>query len=314
MIRILPEAAFCIALGAASAALATPPARPQGEEPFQLALTFDDLPVHASLPKGMTRAGIAAALVKALRDAQAPPPYGFVNAIGLEREPDSGAALQVWRGAGFSLGNHTYSHMDLDQNSVEAFEDDIVKDEPALLRYAGGSDWHWFRFPYLREGSTAAKQEAIRAFLEVRGYRIAEVTYSADDWAYSDAFARCTLKEDQASIDWMRTTYLRSIVNNIDLSRREAQLAVGRDVKHVALFHIGGFTAAMMPAALRLMQAHGVKFITLEEAVSDPVYAQGAALPPTGGGTLLDRIITAVGKPWPSHPETPIGKLNALCD
>jgi hypothetical protein len=111
----------------------------------------------------------------------------------------------------------------------------------------------------------------------------------------------------------MRTTYLKSIVDNIDLSRREAQFAVGRNMKHVALFHIGGFTAAMMPAALRLMGRHGVKFITLEEAESDPVYAQGATLPPTGGGTLLDRIITAAGKPWPNHPETPIAKLNAVC-
>jgi hypothetical protein len=203
--------------------------------------------------------------------------------------------------------------MDLDQNSAQAFENDILKDEPALAAYAGDSDWHWFRFPYLREGGTAAKQDAIRGFFKERGYRIAVVTYSADDWAYSDAYARCTLKNDQKSIDWMRRTYLKSIVANIDFSRKEAQFAVGRDIKHVALFHIGGFTATMMPQALQRMQARGVKFISLEEAGSDPVYAQGASLPPSGGGTLLDRIINAAGKPWPSHPETPIAKLNALC-
>jgi peptidoglycan/xylan/chitin deacetylase (PgdA/CDA1 family) len=281
--------------------------------PFELALTFDDLPVHAALPKAMTRADIAAAVVKALREVHAPPAYGFINAIGLEREPDSGAALQVWRHAGFFLGNHTFSHMDLDQNSVEAFENDILKNEPALSTFAAGTDWHWFRFPYLREGNTAAKQDAIHAFLSVRGYRIAEVTYSADDWAYSDAYARCTLKGDQASTDWMRRTYLKSVVDNIALSRQEAQLAVGRDIKHVALFHIGGFTATMMPQALKLMQARGVRFISLEGAESDPVYAQGATLPPGDGGTLLDRIVRAAGKPWPDHHETPMSKLNTLC-
>ena len=308
VLRIRAFVAFGLVFAASAAFAAMPP-----QSPFELALTFDDLPVHGGLPKGMTRAGIAATLVKALQGAHAPPAYGFVNAIGLEREPDSGAALQVWRSAGFFLGNHTWSHMDLDQNSTQAFESEITKNEPALSMYAGDSDWHWFRFPYLHEGSTSAKQDAIRTFLSARGYRIAEVTYSADDWAYSDAYARCTLKGDKESIDWMTRTYLKSIVDNVAASREEAQLAMGRDVKHVALFHIGGFTAAMMPEALALMRAHGVKFISLEDAESDPVYAEGAKLPAAAGGTLLDRIIGAKGKSWPNHPETPVAKLNSLC-
>ncbi|MGH9418449.1 MAG: polysaccharide deacetylase family protein [Thermoanaerobaculia bacterium] len=151
------------------------------------------------------------------------------------------------RHAGFFLGNHTYSHMDLDQNPAEAFEDDVLKNEPMLSTCAAGTDGHWLRFPYLREGNTAQKQDAVRAFLRDHGYRIAEVTYSADDWAYSDAYARCTLKGVQASIDWMRATYLQSIVDTLDLSWQEARLAVGRDVKHVGLFHIGGFTATRCP-------------------------------------------------------------------
>lgn len=57
----------------------------------EVALTFDDLPVHGPLPAGMTRLDIANSVIRALQAAHAPPSYGFVNARGLAQEP------AVWR-------------------------------------------------------------------------------------------------------------------------------------------------------------------------------------------------------------------------
>ena len=49
----------------------------------EVALTFDDLPVHGIPTPGASRADIARAIVAALQAAHAPPVYGFVNARGL---------------------------------------------------------------------------------------------------------------------------------------------------------------------------------------------------------------------------------------
>src|SRR5579862_8029666 len=87
----------------------------------QIAFTWDDLPAHSSLPAGETRVGIGRKLIAAMKDAHLPPVYGFVNGVAIEREPDSAPMLKEWRDAGFQLGNHTWSHMNLNTNSAAAW-------------------------------------------------------------------------------------------------------------------------------------------------------------------------------------------------
>src|SRR5215467_1898797 len=102
-----------------------------------VALTFDDLPAHGPLPPGMTRVDVAESIIAALKSVKAPEVYGFINAVKLEQVPGDRAVLEEWRAAGFMLGNHTYSHMSLTDNTVEAFEKDIAANEPVLRELMG---------------------------------------------------------------------------------------------------------------------------------------------------------------------------------
>src|SRR5580692_4321099 len=144
----------------------------------KLAITFDDLPLNGELPPGVTRAETAKNVLAILKSRQVPLVYGFINSKRLEGNADGAEALKLWAAAE-PVGNHTYSHMDLEQNTAEAFEREIGENEPALellARKAGpGGDWHWFRYPYLHEGDTVEKRRAIRAYLKEHGYRIAQV-------------------------------------------------------------------------------------------------------------------------------------------
>ena len=87
----------------------------------------------------------------------------------LEKEPGTDQVLQLWRDAGYPLGNHTFSHMDLDTNTSDAWEQDLLADEPTLKQFMGEQDWHWLRFPYLHEGNTAPKHLHIEQFLKAHG-------------------------------------------------------------------------------------------------------------------------------------------------
>ena len=280
----------------------------------EVALTFDDLPVHGPLPQGMTRVDIANSVIRALQAAHAPPSYGFVNAKGLQQEPGSEAVLQAWRAAQFPLGNHTFSHIDLNTNSAENFEQDFSADEPALKEYMGTADWHWLRFPFLHEGDDPAKHHTLQVFLDEHGYRVAEVTLSFGDYAYSVPYARCTAKNDQAGIEQLKQSYMEGAAKSLDDGRLLSEMLFGRDIKHVMLLHIGSIEGVMLPQLLELLKQRGFKLITLAEAESDPAYSMHPDLPDHWDGTFLEQSMRARHLAMPKdYFSDRLAKLDAVC-
>jgi peptidoglycan/xylan/chitin deacetylase (PgdA/CDA1 family) len=279
-----------------------------------VALTFDDLPAHGPLPPGLTRMDVARNIIHALQAAHSPPVYGFVNTKRPEADPESAQVLQLWRDAGFPLGNHTISHMDLHTNSVDDYEQEILTNEPILRTYMAGQDWRWFRYPYLREGETLEKRHAIAAFLKGHGYRVAEVTLSFGDYAYNEPYARCVAKNDQGAIAWMKESYLASAADDLSFAQKASSLIYGRDINHVMLLHIGAFDAVMLPPLLELLTRRGFKLVTLQEAESDPAYATDPNVTPNGGGTLLQLMMAAKHVEAPQRNyQVPFEKLSSLC-
>jgi len=97
----------------------------------ELALTVDDLPTHGALPPGATRLAIADQMIQALKRHAAPGVYGFTNGGQLPSGPELEEILRAWRQAGFVLGNHTYSHLDLTRASAADYVVDIERNEGA---------------------------------------------------------------------------------------------------------------------------------------------------------------------------------------
>lgn len=279
----------------------------------EVALTFDDLPAHGPLPPGMTRLDVAKSIISTLKAGNVPQVYGFVNAARLDENPKDRAVLEEWRAAGFMLGNHTYSHMSLTDNSVEAFEKDIAANEPVLQSLMGSEDWHWFRYPFLWEGETLEKRDAIRAYLKQHGYRIAQVTLDFEDYAWNPPYARCVAKNDQKSIDWLKSSYLDTARQYIELDQKLSQMLFGRNVKYVFLLHIGGFQTVMLPQLLDLLKQKGFRFVTLPEAESDPAYQSNPNAGLKYGGTLLEQMIEAHHLKYPPMQPKPMKELSALC-
>src|SRR5512146_1977322 len=158
-------------------------------KPLEIAITIDDLPVHAPYPPGVTPLEVNQEMILALKAAHVPA-TAFVNAVNV-KDPGTREALRDWRGAGFVLGNHTWSHPHLSDLTIAQFEGELTKDEPVLKKLGGSSDWRWFRYPFLDEGKDKAQRIAAREVLAKYGYRVAAVTMSFSDWAFTPAFARC---------------------------------------------------------------------------------------------------------------------------
>jgi peptidoglycan/xylan/chitin deacetylase (PgdA/CDA1 family) len=279
----------------------------------KVALTFDDLPVHAALPSGLGRSDIARSILSALAAHRAPPTYGFVNAKGLEEAPDSAEVLRLWRAAGNPLGNHTLSHMDLHANSTVAFEQEVVANEATLRTYMGDEGWRWLRFPYLHEGETIEKRREVSRFLKDRGYRVAQVTLNFDDWAFNDPYARCLAKNDAAAVEWMKDSYLRRAAESLSAGVKRARLVFGREIAHVMLLHLGALQTAMLPRLLDLLEEQGFELVTLQEAQSDPAYAVEVDRPFPSGTTWLDQVAATKGLETARPSDDTLTRLSALC-
>lgn len=267
----------------------------------KIAITFDDLPSHSALPRGVTRVDIAKQIIAALKDAKAPPVYGFVNGLRLTDDPASAPVLQLWREAGFPLGNHTWSHMNLGQHTLGEWQTDTLKNEAVLASLMRKGDWHWLRFPYLAEGDTLAKHIAARAFLARHRYRIAAVTMSFDDYLWNEPYARCIAKGDDAAIAQMETAWLAAAEGSLSYYHGLSMQLFGRDISYVLLMHIGAFDARMLSRLLTLYRDKGVRLITLEAAMRDPFYRADVkpALPP--GPVSLEQAMTARGVTYPAR-------------
>ena len=277
-----------------------------------MAVTFDDLPVHGALPAGMTRIQIAQSILATLKREQLPAVYGFVNGKRGEADPPSLAALQAWRVAGQPLGNHTWAHLDLNQESAEEFEAEVLRNEPLLQSLMGKEDWHWLRYPFLHEGDSVEKRRAVRAWLSAQRYKIAQVSMDFEDYLWNEPYARCLDKHDEASIRKLHDSYLAVADRYYGLSRQLSQLVYGRDVKYVLLMHVGAFDARMLPELVALYRAKGVSFVTLRDAMSDPAYQDDPDIGEPSGGTFLELMMQKKQLKFPVNTK-PYKELEAMC-
>ncbi len=271
----------------------------------QVAFTFDDLPEHGPLPPGVTREQVITQIIQAMKQAGAPPVYGFVNGVYLEQTPSEAAVLDLWRAVGFPLGNHTWSHMNLSAHTLEEFEAEITKNEPAIRDRMATKDWHWFRFPNLAEGNTPEKRDGARAFLAAHGYRIAGVTMSFGDYLFNDPYARCMAAGNQDGVAQLEAAYLQAAHDDAAYRRAMAQALFGHDIPYVLLMHVGAFDARMLPRLLAQYKAEGFHFVTLPDAEKDPFYANDLDPRLPGSPDTLEAAMGARHVPLPQHGPPP---------
>src|SRR4051812_31698954 len=130
-----------------------------------LAVTIDDLPfVRIGEGEYVERARPATAkILNALKKHKAPA-MGFVNEHALKdpRRAERIDLLREWVKNGMILGNHTYSHPDFNNLTVEQFEEEIAKGDVVTRELMKGRQYQlYFRHPFTHTGDTREKKEAV---------------------------------------------------------------------------------------------------------------------------------------------------------
>jgi hypothetical protein len=133
-----------------------------------------------------------------------------------------------------------------------------------------------------------------------------------EDYLWNDPYARCMAKHDDASIAWLRQSYLDTADQFFTLSREMSKTLYGRDIPYVLLMHIGAFDAKMLPELIALYKNHGVTFISLEQAERDKAYSEDPDMALKHGGTLIEQMMAARNLKVPPGSK-PYKQLEAIC-
>jgi hypothetical protein len=96
--------------------------------------------------------------------------------------------------------------------------------------------------------------------------------------------------------------YLESVVAFFE--QRSVEVA-GREFPQILLLHASELNAQMMPAILDMFRRRGYKFVSLGEALRDPVYQIPENYVGRGGFSWIHRWSMAKGMPGKGEPDEP---------
>jgi peptidoglycan/xylan/chitin deacetylase (PgdA/CDA1 family) len=272
-----------------------------------VAFTFDDLPATRSRWL-VPMQEMTARLLRTLSREQVPA-TGFVNESMLVAGDEVAARtalLEAWLDAGFDLGNHTYSHVSIDQVPFATYKADLIRGETVIRRLLGarGRQLRYFRHPQLRTGPTAEYKAALDALLTERGYRVAPVTIDNNDFMFADVYARARDRGDRTTMERVAQAYvpyMQSVFAHFEqLSRR----FLGYEVEQILLLHANQLNADHVGDLIAMLRKRGYRFITLDAALQDPAYALPDAQA-ARGLSWLHRWMLAKGLPVQNEPVEP---------
>jgi peptidoglycan/xylan/chitin deacetylase (PgdA/CDA1 family) len=292
----------------------------QGKPDRQVAITIDDLPAGAA--NSMTAAQITEMTTKllgTLRD-QKVPVVGFVNEKKLYKSGEVDErikALQMWLDYGFELGNHTFSHMSLNQAGLKPWEDDVIQGESviSILLAQHKMKLRYFRHPYLDVGRDLQTRREAEAFLVGRGYRIAPVTLDAWDWMYAPVYDDALKRNDTALEQQLVSSYLSYSDSVFAYAEQLAKQTIGYEPRQILLLHGNQLEADHIGELLDVFRKRGYRFITLGDALEDEAYGLPDTYVGEEGTGWLEHWAISLGKPpqgAPIFPQWVIDRAGAL--
>ncbi|MFC2158132.1 polysaccharide deacetylase family protein [Acidobacteriota bacterium] len=269
----------------------------------EIAITIDDLPVNHMTKRGLEGwQKVTSRLLKSLKK-HGVPAIGFVNIGKLYEEEERLdkrrlALLKMWLDAGFELGNHSFSHLDLHKTPLPEFTQDIQHHEDILrdLCEEHNRELKFFRHPLLHTGLDLETKHHLEQFLTDHSYRVAPVTMDNSEWIYARAFDIATDREDTELKQRIAAAYLDYMDRIFAYYESQSRALFDREIKQILLIHSNTLNSEYFGDLARLLKKRGYTFISLDEALQDKAYASEDRYTGPGGITWLHRWALTQGK------------------
>lgn len=279
-----------------------------------IAVTIDDLPVVVKNGNLKLRQEITRKLLGHIKKEKTPV-IGFVNEAKLyenEKLVDAEVdLLKAWLDAGLELGNHTYSHLSLHDNSLEKYEGEILKGEIVTKKLLEDRNRRirFFRHPYLWTGLSMEIKNDLGEFLTEHNYTIAPVTIDNSDWIFARAYDNAIEKKDEKLKKQISAAYVPYLDAKLDYWERQSVKIFGREIKQILLIHANSINADHLGDLLKAMKKRNYKFVSLEDALKDEAYKLPDNFVKRNGISWLHRWALDKGKDYVLQNEPSVPKF-----
>nr|HAT8712671.1 polysaccharide deacetylase family protein [Legionella jordanis] len=224
----------------------------------EIAITIDDLPFV-----GESKNFHLNMIIDALKSNEVPA-TGFV--IAREVTQDNWTMLRKFHDAGLGLGNHTYSHANLNKMNAGAYIQEIDAADKILLPIM--TEPKYFRYPYLAM-SHGAKKDKVLQFLGAKNYQIAPITIDSKDFLFNQLLYAVPENERRSFLEVLKPCYIDFIWKQTLKAEEHSKLAHKPEQPQILLIHANLLNAYVLPDILNLYKQNGFNFISLEEALKN---------------------------------------------
>ncbi len=267
--------------------MASDPAVTISTVPSRIAITIDDLPyVMPSKTKPADGLQYAKTINMALRK------HGIIAtgfAIGQQINAETIPALQAFADAGHTIGNHSWSHPDYGTLTSAQFLEETRRTDQILDEWNDGP--RYYRFPFLREGETEDTKAAATQILTELGYQNVPVTIDNDEWKFNADYLDAIEGSDTNAAAEIARQYVAHMQERTAHFQTLAREKLGGDVDHILLIHLNRINADHLATLLDWYAAQGWTFITVDVALTDPVYSRPDLYAGSRGLSQIERVI-----------------------
>jgi len=259
--------------------------------PRPVLVSVDDLPIAGDLhPGAAERKQVTRGLLRALARHK-------IRAVALVtwsnvKGPEDLELLRMWSDAGHELGNHSWDHLSYTATDSETFIADIERARVRLEEFLKPLDkkGRFFRFPFLREGDTPAKLEAMRSYLAKSGQTNLPVTIDNDDYQYAEPWVRARREGRKKELDRVAEEYHEHLHGVFRDQEGKGDRLFGRQTPQILLLHANEIGGAQWDALFTWLERTGHVFAAADDVLADPAFAEPHRFVGEFGPGLWDRI------------------------
>lgn len=254
----------------------------------KITVTFDNLPGERIYNPG-ERMEINDSILAALKRHNVPG-TGFV--VGEYVEGGDWETIVKWLEGGQAIGFHTYSGQDIYGMPLNLFIDDILKGKEAVddLVTTYKQSVKFFRFPFLHYAPDARSKQMIIDELVRQNVRIAHVSIVTEDFVYNMSLEKILKSGDSLDIRYLRDEYITHVLERLAYYESLAADVAGRPIRHIIQLRANRLNAYFLDEILTQLKDKGYQFISLRDALRDPVYRREEKYYGEKGLSYLDRI------------------------
>ncbi len=277
-----------------------------------IALTFDDLPGVAMASGNCSEDGwheFNQRMVASIVDSHVPA-LGLVTAgnvcdeLRMQLLP---RLLRAWLDADLELGNHSFSHRDLNDLPAEEFISDLDRTTELVrpLAQSYDADFKYFRYPYLHAGDEESTKREVEQALGIRGLTNAPVTIDNQEWVFARVYATAKRRGDDATMRRVGEAYVPYMESVVAFFEDYSVRLLGYELPQILLLHANELNADYLGSLVAMLRARGYALVDMDTAMRDPAYRRTDDYIGPAGISWLHRWAAAEGMETESEPREP---------